>query len=89
MRAVIRCRFHLPVWQDGEFGGKDFQDKPRRKVPGILELLYLIPQIFKQIHRLTRLHLPLHPYLARGERKERTKCFSIEIAEKSAIAIRL
>ena len=90
MGAAIGCRFHLPVWQDGKLGGKDFQDKPRRKVPGVAELLYLIPQFFKQTQRfIGRLDLPLRPHLARGEQEERTKCFSIEIAEKSVIAIRV
>ena len=90
MRAAIRCCFHLPVWQNGKLGGKDFQDEPRRKVPGVAELLYLIPQFFKQTQRfIGPLHLPLHPHLARGEQEERTKCFSIEIAEKSVIAIRV
>ena len=90
MRAAIRRCFHLLVWQDGKLGGKDFQDKPRRKVPGVLELLYLIPQFFKQIQRFTwRRHLPLRPHLGRGEREKRTKCLSIEIGDKSAIAIRV
>ncbi len=74
MRAAIRCCFHLPVWQDGKLGGEDFQDKPGRKIPGVLELFHLIPQIFKQIRRFTwRLHLPLRAHIARGERKERTQ----------------
>src|SRR5258708_37623105 len=54
MGAAIRRGFDFLVRQGHKLGRIDFEDEPRRKVVGIMQLLGLVPQTLKPGERLIR-----------------------------------
>ncbi len=88
MGAAIRRGFDFLVRHGHKLGRIDFEDEPRRKVVGIMQLLGLVPQSLKPSERLIRSPRCLvRRDLLRGHVQERTQRLRVEIREKRTIAV--
>ncbi len=88
MGAAIRRGFDFLVRQGHKLGRIDFEDEPRRKVVGIMQLLGLVPQSLEPSERLIRSPRCLvRRDLLRGHVHERTQRLRVEIREKRTIAV--